>query len=153
LVTIVENVISANGRKRRKARTVDAADVLAELAVLTPADHADWSEIRSLLADRVSEGVFAVWLDPLELVATARASGSLLLGCPEGVEGWTFERFAGVLDTAASDVGRRWRPLAPHERDAIALSPTRPSDDPARERPGAVEAPGYPMSHDQKEAS
>jgi hypothetical protein len=100
----------------------------------------------------VSEGVFAVWLDPIELVATARASGSLLLGCAAGVEGWTFGRFAAVLDTAAGDVGRRWRPLASHEREAIALSPTLPAGR-ALQRPGAVEAPGYPLSHDQKEAS
>jgi hypothetical protein len=92
-----------------------------------------------------------LWLEPIELIATDLA-GVLLLGCPEGLEGWTFERFAHVLDTAAHAAGRRWRPSKPHERQAIALSPSRAGIDPAGPVAGAA-APRYPMSHDQKEAS
>ena len=106
------------------------------------------------MARAVSEGMFAIWLEPIELVATDRAGG-LILGCPEGTRGWVQGRYGRLLDAAGETAGRRLRLAEPHELQAV--SSRRPAPESARfghaqKHPGGPEFLPSPI-HNQKEAS
>jgi hypothetical protein len=146
-ITVVENVTTGSGRRRRRPVAYDVDALLAELTPPTAGDEAAWAAIRQRLEGAVGDATFAVWLEPVELLAADR-DGALVLGCPEAAASWTFDRFGRVLGDAATGVGRTWRPALPAERLALALSPVLPISGDPRCPAAAGELP-----INQKEAS
>jgi DnaA N-terminal domain len=93
------------GRVRRRQVAVDVEAVRAGLTAPGGDDRGDWQTIRHVLAGAVGEDQFAIWLEPLELVAVDR-DGALLVVAPAALRGWVRDRFVGVLAHAAAAAGR-----------------------------------------------
>ncbi|MGN6870278.1 MAG: DnaA N-terminal domain-containing protein [Solirubrobacteraceae bacterium] len=123
-VTIWESYVNDSGRTRR--RRVD-------LAPPSQSDRAAWENVRELWRDAVGENTFAIWLEPLELVAIDN-SGALAVRAP-GTAGWVQRRFARILkqcprqlrfvdidDNAAAPAGCDGAPAVDQAPGAIAES-------------------------------
>ncbi|MGB0096448.1 MAG: DnaA N-terminal domain-containing protein, partial [Solirubrobacteraceae bacterium] len=107
-ITIEETYTTGSGRKRHRRVNVNLDEVRRTLGVPTACDHADWKRIRTLLAEAVGEGTFAIWLEPVELIAID-ADGALVLHAPPELRGWLQERFGRVVAQAAERAGRATR--------------------------------------------
>jgi DnaA N-terminal domain len=73
-----------------------------------PSDLADWAQIRELLAKAVGEDTFAVWIEPVRVIAVD-PGGALALDAPPELRGWLQERFARSIEQAAERAGRATR--------------------------------------------
>ncbi len=71
-------------------------------------DFADWGRIRGLLAETVSQDTFAVWIEPVTLIAID-ADGALVLDAPPELRSWLSDRFARLIERAAERSGRATR--------------------------------------------
>ena len=107
-ITIEETYTTGSGRKRHRRVNVNLDEVRRTLGVPGPSDHADWSRIRKLLAEAVGESTFAIWFEPVELIAID-PDGSLVLHAPPGLRGWLQARFGRVVAQAAERAGRATR--------------------------------------------
>jgi hypothetical protein len=119
LATIVEDYLTDRGRRRQRTVTVDLATVRAEFAEPRPEDLADWQQVRSDLQHSVSESVFELWLEPVELVA-ADSAGCLLLACPLDTRSWVAERFGHLLERAGRSVNRQLKVATDREMQLLA---------------------------------
>jgi hypothetical protein len=119
LVTIVEDYLTDRGRRRQRTVTVDLATVRAEFADPRPEDLADWQQVRSELQRSVSDSVFELWLDPVELVA-ADSAGCLLLACPSDTRSWVAERFGHLLERLGRSVNRQLKVATDREMQLLA---------------------------------
>jgi hypothetical protein len=108
LITIEETYTTGRGRRRSRRVNVNLDEVRRALGVPGPSDHADWERIRTLLVEAVGEGTFAIWLEPVELIAID-PHGALVLHAPPELRGWLQERFGRVVAQAAERAGRATR--------------------------------------------
>jgi hypothetical protein len=130
LVTIVEDYLTDRGRRRQRTVTVDLATVRAEFADPRPEDLADWQQVRSELQHSVSDSVFELWLDPVELVA-ADSAGCLLLACPSDTRSWVAERFGHLLERLGRSVNRQLKVATDREMRLLAALADETSFEPA----------------------
>jgi len=115
---IEETYITDRGRRRRRRVRVDLDGVHRGLRIPTAEDRRDWQHIREVLEDRVGESTFAIWLEPVELIAID-GDRRFVLAVPPATAGWTSERFGRVLAACASRVGRAVRFADEPERQAV----------------------------------
>jgi DnaA N-terminal domain len=118
-VTIEEHHLSDRGRRRRRAILVDLNDVRRSLDVPSAADLAAWQQLRDHLQQRVGESTFAIWLEPVQLIAVDAAQ-SLVLAAPAPTAKWTTTRFSRAIATTAGELGRNVRFATKAERHAVA---------------------------------
>ena len=85
--------------------TVDLDEIRSQLLSPSPADHADWQQIRADLESVVGQSTFAIWLAALQLIALDDG-GTLLLACPPATRRWVAGRFAALLDRVGRSYGR-----------------------------------------------
>ncbi len=116
---IEESYVTARGRKRRRAVTVDLSAVRSVLADPTAADERDWEKIRTLIAKTVGESTFAMWIQPLELAARD-AAHALVVAAPPPTRGWVTKRFGRLVSTCGARVGRDLRLADDVEYAAVA---------------------------------
>jgi hypothetical protein len=107
-ITIEQTYTTGRGRRRSRRVNVNLDEVRRTLGVPGPSDHADWERIRELLVEAVGESTFAIWLEPVELIAID-ADGALVLHAPPELRGWLQERFGRVVAQAAERAGRATR--------------------------------------------
>jgi hypothetical protein len=146
---IEETFVSERGRKRTRPVTVDLARVRSQLRAAGTEDRASWEQIRGLLLEALGGSTFAIWLDPLQLVAVA-SDAALVLDVPEPIGGWVRTRFARVLVSAAARAGRTVRFASEAERRAFAppppaagtpSRPAAPAGSPANRSPAPCVSP------------
>jgi DnaA N-terminal domain len=107
-ITIEQTYTTGRGRRRSRRVNVNLDEVRRTLGVPGPSDHADWERIRELLLEAVGESTFAIWLEPVELIAID-PDGALVLHAPPELRGWLQERFGRVVAQAAERAGRATR--------------------------------------------
>jgi DnaA N-terminal domain len=122
---IEESFVSDRGRRRRRPVRVDLDQVRRGLDSPSAENLTAFRQIRSQLRRRIGDDMFAIWLDPVELIAIDRAR-RLVLAAPEPTAAWTSERFSRLIATAASELGRDVRFANEGERHAVGAS--APSD-------------------------
>jgi hypothetical protein len=126
-VIIEESFVSDRGRPRQRPLRVDLDEVRRGLDVPSAAALSVWRQIRSQLRRRLSEAMFAIWLEPVELIAIDR-NQRLVLAAPAPTADWTSKRFSPLLIAAtASEIGRDVRFANEAERHALdACTPSDP---------------------------
>ena len=105
-VFIEETYRTDRGRLRRRRVAIDVHATCARFSAPTLTDAVDWKRIRELLAARVGESTFEIWLSPLELCAVD-ASHALVVDAPDATRSWVRTRFRRLIAGAAAEVGRR----------------------------------------------
>jgi hypothetical protein len=131
---IEETFRTPHGRTRRRQVPVDVDAVCAGMTRPGPADDLDWQRMRQLMAERLGESMFEIWLAPIELCAVD-GDGTVILVAPQEMRAWVVQRYQSVIDGAARMVGRRARIADAVESAAIAAaqsavsSPDAPSYD------------------------
>jgi DnaA-like protein len=92
-------------RKRDLAgyRRVEAAKARERLTAIEddPAATEAWEVASLKLAASVVVSTFKLWLQPLRAVGAEGTT--LLLGCPDGVRGWTERRYSTLIREALSE--------------------------------------------------
>ncbi len=125
-VIIEEDFVSDRGRRRRRSVRVDLDEVRRGLKVPGAEHLTAWRQIRGQLQRRVGEDMFAIWLEPVELIAVDRDE-RLVLAAPAAVAEWTSKRFSRLIAAIASEIGRGFRFANEAERHAFAAcAPTDP---------------------------
>ena len=104
-VVIEETYRTERGRLRRRRVAIDVEATCAGFSTPTLADAIDWTWIRELMAARLGESQFEIWLSPLELRAVD-ASRALVVDVPDATRSWVRERFGRVIAGAGAEVGR-----------------------------------------------
>ena len=117
-IFVEETYVTDRGRKRRRTVRVDLGEVRRGLSSATSDDHADWERIRLQLADVVGESTFAIWLEPIGLIAIDE-SGRLVLAVPEQTAQWVRKRFGRLMSRCVEGAGRAWRLASEPERRAL----------------------------------
>ena len=117
-----------HGRLRRHRVAVDVPAACAGLVSPSNTDDHDWQRIHELLAARLGESTFEIWLAAIELVAVD-ADGALVLIAPEPTSGWVRTRFGRLIADTAGQLGRR-AAIADDARSA-ALRSSTPSANPS----------------------
>jgi DnaA N-terminal domain len=107
-IFIEESYRTERGRLRQRRVPVNVDATCAGFRTPALADAVDWKRIRELLAARVGENTFAIWLDALELRAVD-ASQALIVDAPEATRSWLRQRFRRVISEAGDQVGRQVR--------------------------------------------
>jgi hypothetical protein len=115
---IEESYVSDRGRRRRRPVRVDLDEISRGLAVPTPADLRVWREVRARLQRRFGEDMFAMWLQPVELIAID-CDRRLVLAAPAPTADWTSTRFSQLIAAVASELGGDARFANPAERRAF----------------------------------
>jgi hypothetical protein len=123
-VLIEERYVTDRGRTRRRTVRVDLAEIRRGLGVPTSEAVADWVRIRGSLLDAVGKDRFAIWLEPLELIAVDR-DGLLVVAAPSQTVLWVRSRFGRVMAGCAQRVGRRLRLADEPERVALGSNDER----------------------------
>ena len=125
-MTIEQTYVTERGRKRRRGVRVDLDEVRRGLGLPGVADRDDWQRICSLLLDAVGESTFAIWLEPLELIAVD-ASGALVAAAPADTCSWVRGRFGPLLTHCSQQTSRELRLADDAERIALARGDGRPA--------------------------
>jgi hypothetical protein len=120
-ILVAETFVSERGRKRRRLVPVDLAAVRAQLATVTPPDRAAWEQVRGLLLEAVGESTFAIWLEPLELIAIDR-NRVLVVSAPPQTDAWIRDRFGSLIARCAERAARELRICDERERAAVEPS-------------------------------
>ncbi|MGH2869080.1 MAG: hypothetical protein ACRDNK_16160, partial [Solirubrobacteraceae bacterium] len=121
-----QNYVTDRGRKRRRAVRVDLAEVRRGLGLPTADDRALWERIRLGLTELVGESMFAIWLEPLELIAVD-GDGVLVVAAPAPTAAWVRGRFGRLMAGCAQRVGRELRLADEPERVALGRNEERPA--------------------------
>jgi hypothetical protein len=121
-IEVQEHYLSNGGRRRRRTLLVDLEQVRGRLQPPTRVDRDDWEQARAVLMGAVSESVYAIWFEPLQLVAVDQA-GTLIVAGDAGLCGWVHSRFGAVLAQFAERIGRQLRVADEVEQRALALRP------------------------------
>jgi hypothetical protein len=124
---------TATGRKRTRAVRVDLAEVRRGLGLPAAEDRVAWERVRSTLREAVGDSTFAIWLEPLELIAIDR-NGKLVVSAPVQTLSWVRARFGRLIAGCAGRVGHQLRladesesrALARNDRHAGAVSALAP---------------------------
>ena len=120
-VIIEESYLTDRGRHRRRGVRVDLDEVRRGLAVPSTEDQNAWRQIRDQLHRRVGESMFAIWLEPIELVAID-SEQRLVLAPPTATAAWISERFGRLIAATSSELGRESRFANEAERHAFNAS-------------------------------
>ncbi|HWK16747.1 MAG TPA: DnaA N-terminal domain-containing protein [Solirubrobacteraceae bacterium] len=120
-VIIEESYLTDQGRHRRRGVRVDLDEVRRGLAVPSTEDQNAWRQIRDQLHRRVGESMFAIWLEPIELVAID-SEQRLVLAPPTATAAWISERFGRLIAATSSELGRESRFANEAERHAFNAS-------------------------------
>jgi DnaA N-terminal domain len=102
---IEETYRTPRGRLRRRHVAVDPREACAGLVSPGGADDRDWKRIRELVATRVGESMFEIWLAAIELHAVD-ADGALILIAPDATREWVRGRYQRLIAGAAEQLGR-----------------------------------------------
>ncbi len=105
---VEQAVVSERGRRRRRMVRVDLDELRRSLGLVSAADRVDWQRIRELLEGTVGESTFAIWLEPVELIAVD-GERRLVVAAPAAAAAWTAERYGRLLASCAQRVGRELR--------------------------------------------
>ena len=133
---IEETYLSQRGRRRRRLVNVDLDEIRRGLGAPGHRDLVDWQRIRSQLQRRVGEDMFAIWLGPVELIATD-GDQRLVLAAPGPMAAWTSKRFDRLIAAIGSEIGRDHRFATEAERRAFdACAPTDPITNEPKEAAG-----------------
>ncbi len=104
---------------------VDLDEVGRGLEIPKAADRRDWQQTRELLKATVGESVFAIWLEPIELIAVD-GDQNLVLVARSATAGCVSNRFGRVIAACASRGGREVRFAEEAERhDVVPDAPSR----------------------------
>jgi hypothetical protein len=110
--------VTNRGRTRRRLIPIDLNEILQGLNTPSPNDRVARQAIREHLLNAVGESTYAIWLEPIELIAVGNED-ELVLAPHEQTASWVRERFSRVLTTCAQRVGRQARLASDTERRAI----------------------------------
>lgn len=125
-VFIEETYRTPRGRLRRRQVAIDVQGACRGLGRPGSADDRDWKRIRQLLATKVGETTFEIWLAAIELGAVD-VDGTLILLTPDATRAWVCARFQRLIYAAADGVGRRAE-IADAARSTAILAALRTSD-------------------------
>jgi hypothetical protein len=125
-VTVEQSYVTERGRRRRRLIRIDLDEVRRGLGIPTAADRGAWQRIRELLEETVGESTFAIWLDPLELIAVD-GDCRLVLAVPSATAEWTVKRFGRLVANCSARVGRELRLADEPERIALGRGDGRPA--------------------------
>jgi hypothetical protein len=117
-IVIEQTYRTASGRRRSRAVRVDLAEVRRGLGLPAREDRAGWERIRSMLLEAVGESTFALWLEPLELIAVDR-NGALVMAAPADTVSWVRDRFGRIIAACAERAGHELRLADESERRAL----------------------------------
>ena len=117
-IVIEQAYRTAAGRRRTRPVRVDLAEVRRGLGLPAAEDRAAWERIRSTLLEAVGESTFALWLEPLELIAVDR-NGALVIAAPADTVSWVQARFGRIIAAFAERVGHQLRLADEPERRAL----------------------------------
>jgi len=116
---LVEQIyVTERGRRRRRMVRVDLDAIRRGLETPTAADRREWQQVRELLEQTVGETMFAIWLEPAELIAVD-SDRSLVVAVPPATAAWTTERFGRLLAQCADRVGHELRFASDPEVEAL----------------------------------
>ena len=102
---VEETYRTPRGRLRRRQVAVDTRQACAGLVRPGSADDRDWMRIRELLAAKVGESMFEIWLGAIELCAVD-VDGTLILVAPDATRDWVRTRYQRLIAGAAEQLGR-----------------------------------------------
>jgi hypothetical protein len=123
---IEESHVSDRGRRRRRPVRVDLDEIRRDLDLPNAEDLTAWQQIRSQLERRVGDDLFAIWLEPVQLIAID-GHQRLVLAAPAPTAEWTIKRFTRLIATTASEIRRDVRFANEAERCAFdARTPPDP---------------------------
>jgi len=105
---VEQTYVTERGRRRRRMVRVDLDEVRRGLGLATVQDRGAWQRIRELVGGTVGESSFAIWLEPVELIAVD-GERRLVVAVPAATAAWTTERFGRLLAECADRVGRELR--------------------------------------------
>jgi len=125
-ILVEQTYVTGRGRKRRRTVRVDLAEIRRGVGLPTAEDRSDWERIRTQLADIVGESTFAIWLEPLELIAID-GGGALVAAAPPQTVSWVRERFGRLMSGCAQGGGRELRLADEPERVAFGRNDGRPA--------------------------
>jgi len=107
-VLIEEMYITDRGRKRRRTVRIDLDAVRRRLGRPSSTDRDAWRWIRDELLSAVGESTYAIWLEPLELIAVD-GDAVLVVSAPAQTRSWLHARFWRLIARCAERVGRELR--------------------------------------------
>ena len=84
--------VTDRGDKRRRTLRVDLDDVQRRLGQPASTDRSDSRRIRDELLSAVGESTYAIWLEPLELIAVD-SDGVPVVCAPAQTRSWLQARF------------------------------------------------------------
>ena len=125
-VTVEQSYVTERGRRRRRLVRIDLDEIRRGLGIPTAADRGAWQGIRELLEETVGESTFAIWLEPVELIAVD-GERRLVLALPSATAAWTATRFGRLLANCSARVGRELRLADEPERVALGRGDGRPA--------------------------
>ena len=118
-VLLEETYLTERGRKRKRHVRVDLDEIRQRLGLPTATDHDDWRRMCALLRQAVGESVFAIWLEPIELIAID-SQDALVIAPPSATRDWIQKRFGRLLTECAQHVSRELRFADDAERAAFS---------------------------------
>jgi hypothetical protein len=121
-VIVEQAYTTESGRRRRRMVRVELDEVRRGLEIPTAGDRHDWQQTRELLEETVGESTFAIWLEPVELIAVD-GDRTFVLAASPAIAGWVRPRFGRALAVCASRVGREARFAEEPERHAVRPDP------------------------------
>ena len=113
---------------------VDLDAIRRGVEIPTAADRREWQQVRELLKHTVGETMFAIWLEPAELIAVD-GDRSLVVAVPPATASWTRGRFGRLMAECADQVGRELRFASDPEAHALGGA-ERPVQPPRQEAAG-----------------
>jgi hypothetical protein len=117
-VAIEETYVTERGRNRKRHVRVDLEEIRRRLGLPTATDHDDWRRTGTLLREAVGESQFAIWLEPIELIAID-SQNALVIAPPPATLDWIQRRFGRLLSECALRVSRELRFADDAERVAF----------------------------------
>ena len=117
-VVLERTYLTERGRKRKRHVRVDLDEIRRRLGLPTATDHDDWRRMRALLRAAAGESVFAIWLEPIELIAID-SQNALVIAPPSATRDWVQKRFGRLLSECAQRASRELRLADDAERAAF----------------------------------
>ena len=117
-VVLEETYLTERGRKRKRRVRVDLDEIRRRLGLRTAIDRDDWSRMCTQLRQAVGEGQFAIWLEPIELIAID-SQDPLVIAPPTATRDWVQKRFGRLLSECAQRESRQLRFADDAERAAF----------------------------------
>ena len=130
-VVLEETYLTERGRKRTRHVRVDLDEIRRRLGLPTASDHNYWTRLRKQLRQAVGDTQFAIWLEPIELVAID-SQGALVIAPPPATRDWVQKRFGRVLSECAQRESRQLRFADDAERSAFGRHDDIPPTTPGR---------------------